>query len=126
MLKRVLLSVAVVSAMVPAFAADIVGKWQIAQEQNGYKYTLTLGIEKEVSHFGAVCEFGGHKAEIGVDVPSKIDGNNYHVLGSAEKKAGGQINCEIAIKPMQLTYEVTDTQLTLKSSEGVIVLNKVQ
>lgn len=127
MLKKVFSVVALVAFVVPAFGADIFAKWQTQQVVNGFTLTMTMGIEQNVTHLSNQCEYQGMKAEVSADVPSKVEGNTYSITGSVQKKTSqGGLNCELNAQPMSLTYQVTDTQLTLTANGQTLVFNRVQ
>ncbi len=126
MIKTILTAIALAAA-VPAFGADIVGKWQMQQDVNGFKLTMTMAIEQNVTHLSNDCEWQGKRAHVSVDVPSKIEGNTYSVLGTATKTTSENgLSCDVSAQPMTLTYQATDTQLTLSANGQSMVLTRVQ
>jgi hypothetical protein len=126
MFKKLLATLVLVSST-NAFAADIYGKWAMQQEVNGFKFTLVLAIEQNVTHVSNTCEYQGKTATASVDVPSKVEGNTYSILAEAKNQTSdGGFNCDVSAQPMSVTYSATDTQLTMSANGQQMVWNRVQ
>ncbi len=128
-MKKILASiVASIALATTAVAASAVGRWEASIENRGSKYSLSLDIGETSSKFTITCAVEGQTGTVSIDVPTKIEGNTFHILGSAaQEKKVASINCKISVTPVSYNFEATDKFLKVSTPDGQSVyLNRIQ
>lgn len=105
-----------------ADSKSILGKWELDIESNVSKYHMTLEVTERSSTFGMQCTRDEKTVGVRVSVPTKVEGNVFHILAAAQE---GAENCRVGVKLMDFTFEVSETKLRLNSPDGEItILNR--
>ncbi len=104
-------------------SASVLGKWSASIENRGSKFSLGLEIGENASRFTVHCAIQGLQAEtVTIEVPTKIEGNTFHILTSAaQEKKVGPVNCKISVSPISYNFEATDTKLKVSTTDGRVV-----
>lgn len=102
-----------------AVSASIIGSWQASIENRGSKYTLQVDIGEPSSKFTITCALEGQTGTVSIDVPTKVEGNTFHILGSAtQEKKVGSVNCKVSVSPVSYNVEASDKQLKVSTPDG--------
>jgi hypothetical protein len=110
---------------VTAAAASILGKWGVTVESKGVRYDLSADVKENSTVFTVACTASGKTVQAVVEIPTKIENGQIHVLGSgsAEEKIG-PVDCKVSISPVVYSLEASDTLLKVTTDKGQVVYLK--
>jgi|GEM_PF-5233083 len=110
--SSVLLLVAAASAH--ANPAEIYGKWQGTQTDNGYVFNIVFDFQPTVLEVTNTCSYQGQSAVAKASAPEQVTDSQVIIKSAAQNSASaGNLTCNVDIQPYTFNYLVNGNKLTL-------------